>query len=81
MKKIIIMIAVMMLISTTYVFSQALQVPESQMFWWQKVILLLVGGYELVIRILPTVKDWTVLGNIFKLLKYVSDFLNAEKKK
>lgn len=43
-------------------------------------VLVALGCYEVVARLIPSVNDWTVIGNIFKWLKRISDVLNASKK-
>lgn len=43
------------------------------------VLLLLLGVYEVLVRVFPTVKDWTILGNIIKVLAKISDWLNNSK--
>lgn len=43
------------------------------------VIALASGIYEVVCRVIPTVKDVSILGNIFSFLQLVSDFLNRKK--
>lgn len=45
-----------------------------------KVIAIMTGVYEVLARILPTVNDWSVLGNIIKILKAISDALNRFNK-
>lgn len=41
-----------------------------------KIILAVVGIYEVAARAIPAIKDWTVVGNIINLLKKISDALN-----
>lgn len=43
-------------------------------------VLVALGVYEVVVRYVPTSKDWTIIGNVFKWLKRISDVLNASKK-
>lgn len=45
------------------------------------ILLVTIGVYEVIARFIPSVADWTVLGNIFKFLKWISDYLNNLKKK
>lgn len=40
-----------------------------------------LGGYEALIRIVPTKKDKSVVGNILKGLVFLSDLLNRKQKK
>lgn len=37
--------------------------------------------YEFLSRIIPSVKDWTIVGNIIKFLRWLSDYLNNLKSK
>lgn len=68
---------VVMLFVTTAIFAQGETTPEVKMLWWQKAILVITGTYEVVVRMIPTVKDWTIIGNLFKFLKVISDAINA----
>lgn len=43
-------------------------------------ILIALGVYEVVVRLVPSVYDWTIIGNLFKWLKVISDVLNSTKK-
>lgn len=44
-----------------------------------QVIGIILGIYEFLSRIIPSVKDWSILGNIIKFLKWLSDYLNRKK--
>lgn len=44
-----------------------------------KIVALVVGVYEVVSRIFPTVNDISIIGSIIKILKAVSDALNNYK--
>lgn len=46
-----------------------------------KLIIVILGLYEVVVRVFPTVADITIVGNIIKVLKWLSDLLNNIKKK
>ena len=41
---------------------------------------LLIGLYELVVRFIPTVGNYSVIGKIIDILKWLSDNLNKTKK-
>lgn len=45
-----------------------------------KILLVVIGVYEILARVFPSVRDWTLLGNIMKFLIKVSDWLNNYKK-
>lgn len=45
------------------------------------IIAVVTGVYEVLARVIPSVADWSLLGNIIKFLKVVSDWLNNLKKK
>lgn len=42
---------------------------------------LIVGIYEVIVRLIPTVKDYTFIGMIIKVLRVISDNLQLKKKK
>jgi uncharacterized membrane protein len=43
------------------------------------ILSLLVGLYELVVRLVPTVSNISLLAKLIDLLKWISDFLNRKK--
>jgi len=47
---------------------------------WQLIVAVIIGVYEVLARVFPTIADITILGNIIKFLKWVSDNLNRRKK-
>lgn len=49
-------------------------------FTWQLAIALLAGLYEVVVRIIPTIANYSWIAKIIDILKWVSDFLNRKKK-
>ena len=48
-------------------------------FTWQLAVALLAGIYEVVIRVIPTVANYSLLGKIIDLLKWLSEFFNRKK--
>lgn len=48
---------------------------------WHTIVAALIGIYEVIARIIPTVGDITIIGKIIALLKWISDNLNNTKKK
>lgn len=47
----------------------------------QTIVLAIIGIYEVIARLIPTVADWSILGNIIRFLKMISDYLNNVKNK
>lgn len=47
---------------------------------WQLIVAIIVGIYEAVVRIIPTVGNYSLLKIIIDLLKWLSEHLNAKKK-
>lgn len=47
---------------------------------WQTIVAIIIGIYEVIARIIPTVGDISILGKIIALLKWFSDNLNNFKK-
>lgn len=50
-------------------------------FTWHTIIAILAGLYELIVRLIPTVANYSFIGKIIDMLKWISDFLNRKKKK
>jgi len=47
---------------------------------WKLIASLIIGVYEVLARLIPTVADWSILGKIITFLKWISDSLNNRKK-
>ena len=47
---------------------------------WELILGIITGLYELFSRLIPTYKNWSMIGKIIDFLKYISDKLNNEKK-
>jgi hypothetical protein len=45
-----------------------------------KVVLIATGVYEVVSRVIPTTKDVTIIGNVLRLLSFISQLFNKKKK-
>lgn len=44
------------------------------------ILALVAGIYEVVIRLIPTVGQYALIGKIIDILKWLSDFLNRKKR-
>lgn len=53
--------------------------PETFNQIWKYLAIGIPALYEFLSRIIPTVKDYTVLGKLIKILKWLSDKLNYRK--
>lgn len=47
---------------------------------WREIVALILGIYEVVARVYPTTKDVSIIGKLIAILKYISDYLNVQKK-
>lgn len=47
---------------------------------WHAIIAIIIGVYEVVSRVIPTVGDISLLGKVIALLKWISDNMNNFKK-
>jgi len=68
---------------TSVLFAQTLP-AEPVNIWhilWSIVVPIIAGLYEVVIRVIPTVKNYSIIGKIIEILLWVSNFLNNKKKK
>ena len=64
----------MVLTSFSQVESEPLKIT------WQLIIALIAGLYELIVRLIPTVANYSLIAKIINILVWVSDFLNRKKK-
>ncbi len=48
---------------------------------WHTIVAILAGVYEVIVRLIPTVSNYSWIGKIIDILKWLSDFLNRKKKK
>ena len=47
---------------------------------WHAALAVILGIYEVIARVIPTVKTWSILSWIIKLLSWISDNLDIKKK-
>jgi len=50
-------------------------------FTWHIIVAIVAGVYEVLVRIIPTVKNYSFIGKIIEILLWLSNFLNRKKKK
>lgn len=46
---------------------------------WNEAVLIALGVYEVITRVIPTVKNYTILGRVVNFLKLVSDTFDRRK--
>ena len=72
------------LISFILLCSFAPQTTEPVKFSWQFILTIVVsvvaGIYEILVRLIPTVGNYSWIAKIIDILKWLSDFLNRKKK-
>jgi len=51
---------------------------------WQLIIRIvlpiIIGLYEVLVRVIPTIGNYSIIAKIIDILKWLSDFLNKKKK-
>jgi len=47
---------------------------------WHLIVALILGFYEVLVRIVPTVGSWSILAWIIRLLQWISDGLDRKRK-
>lgn len=52
---------------------------EPVKFTLPMILAMIVGFWEVIIRIIPTVGQWGVVGKIIEILAWLSNFLNRKK--
>lgn len=54
--------------------------PEPVKFTWHLIVALLAAIYEVVVRLIPTVGNYSWIAKVIDILKWISDYLNRKKK-
>ncbi len=54
--------------------------PEPFKFSWHLIVAFLAAIYEVVVRLIPTVANYSWIAKVIDILKWISDFLNRKKK-
>lgn len=54
---------------------------ESVKLSWHTIVAFIAGIYEVIVRLIPTVKNYSWVGKIIEILQWLSNFLNLRKKK
>lgn len=44
------------------------------------IVAIVIGVYDVLVRIIPTVGNWSVIAKIIDILKWLSDYFNRKKK-
>lgn len=78
MKKTIAM-SVLLTIAAVLAAQSTLPEPEKFKVTWEWVVVAITSFYEFTSRVIPTPKDYTVLGQVLKYLGKLSDLLNRKK--
>lgn len=47
---------------------------------WKLIVALILGLYDVIARIIPTINDWSWLSWIIKLVSFLNEFLNRKRK-
>jgi hypothetical protein len=75
------MITLLCLLSFLVLSSFAQVEPEPFKLTWHMIVAILAGIYEVIVRLIPTIANYSFIGKIIDILKWISDFLNRKKKK
>ena len=57
------------------------QEPEPVKLSWKIILPIILGIYEVISRLIPTVNDWSPLSWIIRLINMLNEFLNRKKRK
>lgn len=79
MKKLFFIAVLMML--TLALTAQDSITPEAFKITWSLVITVLAGIYEILSRIVPTNKTWSIIGKILEFLTWLSNIFDNKKQK
>jgi hypothetical protein len=45
------------------------------------IVAVIIGVYDVLARLIPTVGNWSIIAKIIDILKWLSDYFNRTKKK
>jgi len=76
MKKVIYFISLLILFLVTTAF----QDTEPAKITLPVIVAIIAGVYEVLARVVPTVTNWSLIGKIVDIIKFISDSLNRKKK-
>jgi hypothetical protein len=54
--------------------------PDTFQLTWPIILAIIAGCYEVISRIIPTTKTWSILGKIIEVLIWLSNLLDRKKK-
>lgn len=77
------LICLLFLFFTSTLFAQTTP-AEPVNLWhliWTVIIPIIAGLYEVIVRIIPTVNNYSFIGKIIEILLWLSNFFNNKKKK
>jgi hypothetical protein len=63
------------------ILSAFMQDAEPVKLSWKIILPIVLGIYEVIARLIPTVNDWSPLSWIIRLVNMLNEFLNRKKKK
>jgi hypothetical protein len=55
--------------------------PEPFKLTWHLVVAIVAAIYEAIVRIIPTIGNYSAIAKIIEILVWISNFLNRKKKK
>lgn len=79
MKKTITMSVILMSIAVVLAAQTTTPEPEKFKVTWEWAVIAITSLYEFAIRVIPTPKDYTIVGKVLKFLGIISDYLNRKK--
>lgn len=79
MKKFVLM--TVLLLVTVLLVAQSTETATGFKITWQLVITVLAGIYELLSRIVPTSKSWSIIGKVLEFLTWLSKIFDNKKQK
>jgi hypothetical protein len=77
MKKILLFLLFIVLTSFMQVGPES---TEAVKITWPSIVAIIAGLYEVIVRVIPTVTNYSLIGKVINILVWISDFLNRKKK-
>jgi len=48
---------------------------------WHIIIALIIGVYEVITRVIPSVSNYSLIAKVIDILKFISDYFNKKKER
>lgn len=73
-------IFIFMALFSGLIYSQTTETPDKFQLTWSVALTSLAAIYEVLSRIIPTSKGWSIIGKVLEVLTFLSNLFDRRKK-